>query len=87
MKWQATNWVSSAPTTVIEIVDGQQVVIAECSGHGKDSKLAVEHARQIVALRAAAEDALVVLQAKEPPALKRANAIDALRRAIANAGG
>ena len=44
-KWSAINWVCHAPTTIVSDHDGQRIVIAECSGHGRYAHESIADAR------------------------------------------
>lgn len=57
--WHAIEWNCHAPTAVATIVDGRPIIVAECCGHGRDSKESVGDARLI----AAAPDLLAALRA------------------------
>lgn len=56
--WRVLAWECHAATTVVADVDGQQIVVAECSGHGRYADESLDDARLI----AAAPELLEALQ-------------------------
>lgn len=50
-EWRAIEWVCHAPTTVAAVdLDGRvRLVVAECSGHGRDTRDSIADARLIAA--------------------------------------
>lgn len=47
--WQAIDWECHAATTIVQDYYGSRTVIAECSGHGRDTRDCLADARLIAA--------------------------------------